>query len=341
MYKLLPILLFVVINFSFSSEIPKYNEPEFYSIIALRNYTLSENIPFSFWNEHIDLDYYYDLHEVKPKDKTWVFTYGYRKPFGNINYQREYIPFHNYFFGFEFEGLNWYEYDDYDGSMTWMNWTIGYGVGLKNKEGFQINVSAQYNFFTDVDYYDYGDSFELGANNYFSLNLGIGLTNKNTDWTKLGLHINKTPGKRYINADLPYINASPIPSLGSTEIGIEMSPLISGGGVLLFGLIYALAESGSDGSDLYSPSSSSSSSSSSSPKGCHVYGKIKIVEFGEDYKVKNVSFGENLKVKYVSFGEDNVGKWKIVEFGEDYKIKFVDFGEDIKVKFVDFGEGCN
>ena len=92
------------------------------------------------------------------------------------------IPFHNYFFGFEFEGLHWYEPDYYggdDGSMTWMNWTIGYGVGLKNKEGFQINLSAQYNFFTDVDYYDYGDSFELGANNYFSLNLGVGLTNNN------------------------------------------------------------------------------------------------------------------------------------------------------------------
>ena len=194
--------------------------------------------------------------------------------------------------------------------MTWMNWAIGYGVGLKNKEGFQINISAQYNIFTGVDYYDYGDSFELGANNYFSLNLGVGLTNNNNDWKKFGLHINKKPGKRYINADLPYINAPPITALGTTEIGVEMSPLISGGGLLLFGLIYALAESGSDGSDLDSPSSSSS------PKGCHVYEKIKMVEYGEDYKVKDVSYGANLKVKYVNYGTDSVGEWKIVEYGE-------------------------
>lgn len=76
-------------------------------------------------------------------------------------------------------------------------------------------------------------------------------------------------------------------------------------------------------------------------KGCHVYGKIKFVSFGEDYKVKFVDFGENLKIKYVDFGENQVGRWKVVEFGENYKIKVVDFGEDFSVKMVDFGEGCN
>ena len=52
-----------------------------------------------------------------------------------------------------------------------------------------------------------------------------------------------------------------------------------------------------------------------------MYGKIKFVEYGEDYKVKFVSYGENLKVKYVDFGESQAGNWKVVEFGERYKIK--------------------
>lgn len=76
-------------------------------------------------------------------------------------------------------------------------------------------------------------------------------------------------------------------------------------------------------------------------KNCHVYGKIKFVDYGEDYKVKVVDYGEDLKVKYVDYGEDQVGKWKVVDYGEKYKIKLVDYGEDFKVKFVDYGEGCN
>ena len=75
--------------------------------------------------------------------------------------------------------------------------------------------------------------------------------------------------------------------------------------------------------------------------GCHIYGKIKIVEYGEDYKVKFVEYGQDLKIKYVSYGEDKVGKWKLVEYGEDYKIKIVDYGENYKVKDVDYGEGCD
>jgi len=73
---------------------------------------------------------------------------------------------------------------------------------------------------------------------------------------------------------------------------------------------------------------------------CDVYGKIKIVEYGEDYKVKKVDYSEDLKVKWVEYGEDREGKWKEVDYSEDFKIKWVDYGEDFKVKFVDYGEGC-
>lgn len=84
----------------------------------------------------------------------------------------------------------------------------------------------------------------------------------------------------------------------------------------------------------------SSADTNSEGKGCHVYGKIKFVDYGEDYKVKFVDYGEDLKIKYVEYGEDKEGLWKTVDYGEDYKIKIVDYGEDIKVKEVDYGEGC-
>ena len=76
-------------------------------------------------------------------------------------------------------------------------------------------------------------------------------------------------------------------------------------------------------------------------RGCNIYGKIKFVELGEDYKIKFVDNFENLKVKYVEFGEQQEGNWEIVDFGEDYKIKVVESDEDFTVKQVSYGEGCN
>ena len=73
---------------------------------------------------------------------------------------------------------------------------------------------------------------------------------------------------------------------------------------------------------------------------CHVYGEIKVVDYGEDYKVKVVDYGEDLEVKTVDYGEEHEGRWKFVDYGEDYKIKFVDYGEDFTIKYVDYGEGC-
>ena len=74
-------------------------------------------------------------------------------------------------------------------------------------------------------------------------------------------------------------------------------------------------------------------------KGCHVYGKVKFVDYGEDYKVKFVTYGEDLKIKYVDYGEDKIGCWKAVTYGEKFKLKIVDYGEDMKVKEVTYGEG--
>lgn len=73
----------------------------------------------------------------------------------------------------------------------------------------------------------------------------------------------------------------------------------------------------------------------------NVYGKIRVVSIGEDYKVRVVSIGEDLKVRVVSIGENSVGRWRFVDIGEDFKIRFVDIGEDFKIRFVNIGEGVN
>ncbi len=73
---------------------------------------------------------------------------------------------------------------------------------------------------------------------------------------------------------------------------------------------------------------------------CEVYGKVKFVDYGQDYKVKFVDYGQDVKIKYVDYGENSKGKWKKVDYGQKYKIKVVDYGEDFKVKVVDYGEGC-
>lgn len=69
-----------------------------------------------------------------------------------------------------------------------------------------------------------------------------------------------------------------------------------------------------------------------------LYGKIRVVDIGEDYKVRVVDIGEDLRVRLTPFA-DRRGQWNYVKIGEDYKIRFVDIGEDIKVRFVDIGEG--
>ena len=74
---------------------------------------------------------------------------------------------------------------------------------------------------------------------------------------------------------------------------------------------------------------------------CDVYGAIKFVDFGEDYKIRFVALDEDYRVKYVDINFRETGKWKIVDYGEDFKVKIVDYGEDFKVKIVDLGEGCS
>ena len=77
---------------------------------------------------------------------------------------------------------------------------------------------------------------------------------------------------------------------------------------------------------------------------CSVYGNIKIVLDGEDYKVKIVDDGEleDLRVKYTSEAmADRPGRWNKVEENQDFTIRFVERDEDFTIREVDEGEGCN
>ena len=70
-----------------------------------------------------------------------------------------------------------------------------------------------------------------------------------------------------------------------------------------------------------------------------LFGKVRIVDVGEDYKVRVVDFAEDLRVLRVSHGAISCGKWEFVDFGGDFKVRFVDVGEDLKIRYVEYGEG--
>jgi hypothetical protein len=107
---------------------------------------------------------------------------------------------------------------------------------------------------------------------------------------------------------------------------------------LIFGI--SLIVIGAIGLSSFKADSEATSTTMGADPVCEIYGKIKIVEYGEDYKVKIVDYGEDLKIKWVDYGEENKGKWKKVDYGEKFKIKWVTYGEDFKIKEVTYGEGC-
>lgn len=73
--------------------------------------------------------------------------------------------------------------------------------------------------------------------------------------------------------------------------------------------------------------------------GKKLYGKVKIVSYGEDFKILPAGYGEDLRVETVGYGAGSCGKWEIVTYGEDFKIRFVEYGEDFKIRFVSYNPG--
>jgi len=293
----------------------------FYGSLGYRMSKPAESIDLNYVAQgfnYLGPDY---ITDVKPNNSFIIGT-GYRWLTKN-NFLPNSNNFGNIFGTMVFKGFDYkgYDYGDFEEEgLWWVDWSIGAGYGTKFNNGFTVSVDLEYNItvIDDEITFDY-----MPADNFLTLNINFGyMQNKGHSLSHFGVFGSKITGDHFLNEMGP--------SLSSTQFSIESGYL--GIATALLMVIYPIADASSG--DSYSSSSESS-------KGCHVYGKIKFVEFGEDYKVKIVSIGEDLKIKYVNTLADSPGEWQVVEFGEDYKVKIVDFGEDFKVKEVTIGHGCN
>jgi hypothetical protein len=70
-----------------------------------------------------------------------------------------------------------------------------------------------------------------------------------------------------------------------------------------------------------------------------LFGRVREVSIGEQYKVRVVNAFEDLRVRKVSLGADGPGRWEMVTIGEDFTVRFVDIGEDFTIRWVDAFEG--
>ncbi len=74
-------------------------------------------------------------------------------------------------------------------------------------------------------------------------------------------------------------------------------------------------------------------------KGIPLYGKVREVNIGADFKVEVVNIGEDLRVEKVSIGAHRCGQWEFVDIGEDFTVEFVDISPDFKILFVNILPG--
>ena len=291
-----------------------------YGILGYR--TVNTNLPpdLNYFNESFTENYNPNrlVSGISIKKNSFLTGVGYQWDHSKKEMLDNIIPISTLYSYLDFNSFNHSGY--YDDSESNIDWSIGGGYGFRLANVFTVSANVEYTFLTGLD----GLYFQFPAENYFSFNFKFGL-GTNTSPGHLGLYGVHSPRRYFINKSGP--------PLISNEITAEFP-------IVVFEYLAVLL--GANPNDIWPDKSSPSNPSTArGSRGCHVYGKIKFVEFGEDYKVRFVSFGEDLKIKYVDFGENSSGKWKVVSFGEDYKIKIVDFGEDFKVKEVTFGEGCN
>jgi hypothetical protein len=68
--------------------------------------------------------------------------------------------------------------------------------------------------------------------------------------------------------------------------------------------------------------------------GIVLFGKVRVVEYGETFKVRISEFPD-LRVKKTFF-PSQCGEWEFVEGGEDFTVRYVEIGEDFTIKFDDF-----
>jgi hypothetical protein len=70
-----------------------------------------------------------------------------------------------------------------------------------------------------------------------------------------------------------------------------------------------------------------------------LFGKVREVMVGADYRVQVVKTDENLRVRKVQVAANGPGLWEMVNTGEHFTVEFVHVGEDFKIRYVNVGEG--
>ena len=66
-----------------------------------------------------------------------------------------------------------------------------------------------------------------------------------------------------------------------------------------------------------------------------LWGKVRFVEYGEDFRVRVVECGEDLTVA-ISNGPTRCGEWDTVSIGEDFRVRLVDCFEDFSIRYSPF-----
>lgn len=65
-----------------------------------------------------------------------------------------------------------------------------------------------------------------------------------------------------------------------------------------------------------------------------IYGRVRVVEYGADFKVKIVDRDEYLSVKLVTTESPNdCGYWQMVNSSENFTVQFVEYGEDFTIRY--------
>ena len=76
-------------------------------------------------------------------------------------------------------------------------------------------------------------------------------------------------------------------------------------------------------------------------KGKNLFGRVMIVNAGEDLRVMKVAHAPDIRVQVVNMAPNRCGQWMFVESLPDLKIKIVDSQPDIHIQFVNFSPGLN
>ena len=302
-----------------------------YGIVGIRSYQLFNQISTEYLEESADSFYGPDVITHIDQDvlSSTSLGLGYMRMLKKPPSFKGGKPYLGGYAYIDFNSFGYEGYDNFfgtryneDGFVDFITWNFGISYGLRYLDKFNISTSVEYTFGNINDF-----DFHLESASYLSINFNIGWSKK-TKLGHLGISSSFYPARYYAG------NSGPKSTC--TEFRGEI-PIIVYGGLVFLGIAIMDPALGSEMLDDLGKAAGSSGSA----QYCHVFGKIRFVEYGEDYTIRYVGSGADLKVRYVSYSADSVGEWQTVDFGEDYKLRVVEYGEDFTVRSVQFGEGCN